>query len=109
MGEIWRVCERRDGHLRSGHLSSIDAVVSEDTEDYGWRGVTFARYTALRKGILLQDILAEEETKPKQTISATHCRYCKAKDHWSTQCPHKDRLGVVGDEDEPLASSHQLI
>lgn len=34
-----------------------------------------------------------------------HCRYCKAKDHWSTQCPHKDRLGVVGDEGRSLVAS----
>ena len=77
MEEVRRVCGHGCGQLRSGHLSSVDAALGEDAEKYRRRGADACGDTDARETMLAQDILTEEETKPKQTASAMHCRHCR--------------------------------
>lgn len=49
---------------------------------------------------IMGDENAENLMAEKQSGGGAHCRYCKSKDHWSVQCPHKEQLKVNEEQDQ---------
>ncbi|TMS33879.1 hypothetical protein L596_001568 [Steinernema carpocapsae] len=47
-----------------------------------------------------QQLETEERKAPREKGARPHCRFCKADDHWSVQCPYKEMY--ARDEDKEL-------
>ncbi|GMR36800.1 hypothetical protein PMAYCL1PPCAC_06995, partial [Pristionchus mayeri] len=57
-----------------------------------------------RAGEQILDV--QEDKQQVKATSREHCRYCKANDHWSTNCPYKE-MYMVDEEPDPAVVAAQ--